>query len=140
MSDSLRPHVTIAYQAPPSMGFSRQEYWSGLPCPSPWDLPNPRDWTWISRIYGYICPLLCWGIIPLYPIFEKFYHKWMLNFIKCFFSATIELIIWFLSLILLMCCISLIDLQLWNHLCIPGINLTWWCDIIKWCVIFFLYC
>ena len=28
-------------QAPPSMGFSRQEYWSGLPCPSPGDLPNP---------------------------------------------------------------------------------------------------
>ena len=32
---------TVAYQAPPSMGFSRQEYWSGLPCPSPGDLPNP---------------------------------------------------------------------------------------------------
>ena len=32
---------TVAYQAPPSMGFSRQEYWSGLPFPSPRDLPNP---------------------------------------------------------------------------------------------------
>ena len=32
---------TAAYQAPPSMGFSRQEYWSGLPFPSPGDLPNP---------------------------------------------------------------------------------------------------
>ena len=32
---------TIAYQASPSMGFSRQEYWSGLPFPSPGDLPNP---------------------------------------------------------------------------------------------------
>ena len=32
---------TGAYQAPPSMGFSRQEYWSGLPFPSPGDLPNP---------------------------------------------------------------------------------------------------
>ena len=31
----------IAYQAPPSMGFSRQEYWSGLPFPSPGDLPDP---------------------------------------------------------------------------------------------------
>ena len=31
----------VAYQAPPSMGFSRQEYWSGLPFPSPGDLPNP---------------------------------------------------------------------------------------------------
>ena len=32
---------TIAYQVPLSMGFSRQEYWSGLPFPSPGDLPNP---------------------------------------------------------------------------------------------------
>ena len=32
---------TVAYQAPPSMGFSRQECWSGLPFPSPGDLPNP---------------------------------------------------------------------------------------------------
>ena len=31
---------TVAYQTPPSMGFSRQEYWSGLPFPSPGDLPN----------------------------------------------------------------------------------------------------
>ena len=32
---------TVAYQAPPSMEFSKQEYWSGLPFPSPGDLPNP---------------------------------------------------------------------------------------------------
>ena len=32
---------TVAYQAPLSMGFSKQEYWSGLPFPSPGDLPNP---------------------------------------------------------------------------------------------------
>ena len=32
---------TVAYQAPQSMKFSRQEYWSGLPSPSPGDLPNP---------------------------------------------------------------------------------------------------
>ena len=32
---------TVAYQALLSMGFSRQEYWSGLPFPSPGDLPNP---------------------------------------------------------------------------------------------------
>ena len=33
---------TVAHQAPPSIGFSRQEYWSGLSFPSPGDLPNPR--------------------------------------------------------------------------------------------------
>ena len=32
---------TVAYQVPSSMGFSRQEYWSGLSFPSPEDLPNP---------------------------------------------------------------------------------------------------
>ena len=32
---------TVARQAPLSMGFSRQEYWSGLPCPPPGDLPDP---------------------------------------------------------------------------------------------------
>ena len=32
---------TISLQAPLSMGFSRQKYWSGLPCPPPGDLPNP---------------------------------------------------------------------------------------------------
>ena len=32
---------TVAHQAPPSMEFSRQEYWSGLPFPSPGDLPDP---------------------------------------------------------------------------------------------------
>ena len=32
---------TVARQAPLSMGFSREEYWSGLPCPPPGDLPDP---------------------------------------------------------------------------------------------------
>ena len=39
-----------AYQATLSTGFSRQEYWSGLPFPSPGGLPQPRDRTWFSRI------------------------------------------------------------------------------------------
>ena len=32
---------TVACQAPPPIEFSRQEYWSGFPCPSPGDLPDP---------------------------------------------------------------------------------------------------
>ena len=45
LSRFIRVHIfailwTIACQAPLSMGFSRQEYWSGLPCPPPEDLPN----------------------------------------------------------------------------------------------------
>ena len=38
VSDCVQPHKTTACQASPSMGFSRQEYWSGLPCPPPGDL------------------------------------------------------------------------------------------------------
>ena len=38
---TLRDPWTAAHQAPLSVGFSRQEYWSGLPFPSPGDLPNP---------------------------------------------------------------------------------------------------
>ena len=34
---------TVTYEALPSMGFSRQEYWTGLPFPSPRDLPNPGN-------------------------------------------------------------------------------------------------
>ena len=40
---------TVAKQAPLSMEFSRQEYWSGVPCPSPEDLPQ------IARPPGHIC-------------------------------------------------------------------------------------
>ena len=34
--------MDLALQAPLSVGFCRQEYWSGLPCPPPGDLPDPR--------------------------------------------------------------------------------------------------
>ena len=37
----FEPLRTVALQAPLSMGFSRQEDWSGLPCPPPGDLPDP---------------------------------------------------------------------------------------------------
>ena len=62
MSDSVQPHG-LARQAPLSTGFSRQEYWSGLPRTSPGDLPDellspesqadsswPRNWTQLSHI------------------------------------------------------------------------------------------
>ena len=40
---------TVVHEAPLSTGFSRQEYWRGLPCPPPGDLPNPRIKT-ASRV------------------------------------------------------------------------------------------
>ena len=48
----------VARQAPLSMGFSRQEYWSGLPCPPPGESSRPRDQTHISYVsYWQVSPL-----------------------------------------------------------------------------------
>ena len=47
---------TAAHLAPPSMGFSRQEYWSGVPCPPPGDLPGsgikPRSPAFTAELPG----------------------------------------------------------------------------------------
>ena len=53
---------TAAYQAPPSMGFSRQEYWSGVPLPSPTDIKNIFNIPCISQ-------LLLWQQTP--PILQQ---------------------------------------------------------------------
>ena len=45
MSDCVTPG-TVAHQAPLSMGFSKQEYWSGLPFPSPGHLPDSSIKPW----------------------------------------------------------------------------------------------
>ena len=78
---------TVTYQAPPSMGFPRQEYWSALPFPSPGDLPDPRIKPWsptlqadalpsepqgkpYSHIYIhiYVCVCVC---INIHKIWER---------------------------------------------------------------------
>ena len=45
---------TVAHQAPMFMGFSRQEYWTGLPFPSPGEFSPPRDWTRVSCIGRWV--------------------------------------------------------------------------------------
>ena len=64
---------TAAYQAPPSMGFSRQEYWSGVPLPSPvWSREGPywRDlWAWLLPL-GMACNLKStkfYKVVPRIP-------------------------------------------------------------------------
>ena len=47
----------VAHQAPLSMGFSRQEYWSGLPFPSPGDLPDPEIKLRYPALQGDSIPL-----------------------------------------------------------------------------------
>ena len=59
MSDSVFPW-TLGHQASLSMEFSRQEYWSGLPLPSPGHLPEPGIEPWVSRMAGRF--LTIWDI------------------------------------------------------------------------------
>ena len=58
---TLRPHF-VACQAPLPMGFSRQEYWSGLSCPPPGDVPHPGIET-----VSLMSPTLQAGSLPLAP-------------------------------------------------------------------------
>ena len=52
VSDSLQPHGPyVAHQAPLSMGFSRQEHWSGWPFPSPGNRPNPGIKPWFPTLW-----------------------------------------------------------------------------------------
>ena len=61
MSDSATPW-TIACQASLSMGFSKQEYWSGLPCPPPGDLLDPG-----IKPMSLMSPSMQAGSLPLEP-------------------------------------------------------------------------
>ena len=71
---------TIAYQAPPSMEFFRQEYWSGLPFPSPGDLPIP--------VIKPRSPTLQADALPSEPP-EKSKQSWALKN-WCFWTVVLE--------------------------------------------------
>ena len=61
VSDSLQPNrLCIAYKTPLSMGFSRQEHWSGIPCPPPGDLPNPGIKLVSSALTGFFTTSKTW--------------------------------------------------------------------------------
>ena len=71
--------LTMAGQAALSMGFSRQEYWSGLPCPPSRGSSQPRDWTHVSKVscidrwvLYHQCHL---GSPKVYKIYIYFQHK-----------------------------------------------------------------
>ena len=76
---------TTAYQVPPSMGFSRQEYWSELPFPSPGDLPNPGIKTRASRIVGRCFTV--WATREVDLIKEQFSFKDLEEKYHCHFVS-----------------------------------------------------
>ena len=68
---------TVTHQAPLSMGFSRQEYWSGLPFPSPGDLPNPgiepMSLMFPALAARFFTPSTTWeAFVYTYPLFFGF--------------------------------------------------------------------
>ena len=67
---------TVACQAPLSMGFSRQEYWSGLPCPPPEHLPNPGlepvSLTSPALVGGFFTTSTIWEAPHLYMVIYKY--------------------------------------------------------------------
>ena len=101
---------------------------SGRPCLVPDQSGNAFIFFTIE--YDTCCGFVIYGHYyveggSLYAhLLESSYHKSVLNFVKSFFSASIEMIIWFLFLNLLMWCITLVDLCILKNLCIPGINPT----------------
>ena len=86
---------TVPLQAPPSVGFPRQEYWSGLPCPSPGDLPHPGSnlhLLWLLHWQANSLPLSHQGghgesqklmvVLASAEHILKIYSKWDIN-VKC---------------------------------------------------------
>ena len=78
MSDSATPW-TVACQAPLSMGFSRQENWSGLPFPSPGDLPDPGIEPLSVRspalASGFFTTSTTWEASPYLLLNDDLYRK-----------------------------------------------------------------
>ena len=78
---------TVAHQAPLSMGFSRQEYWSGLSFPSPGDLPNPgiKPWSPVLQVDSWPSEPL--GKPKYVYSFNQIWKSFGHYFLKHFFSS-----------------------------------------------------
>ena len=74
---------TAACQSPLSMRFSRQEYWSGLPCPSPGGSSQPGDWTRVSCIAGRFFTI--WATRKAWRIYRRVLYCY------CNFSISLKL-------------------------------------------------
>ena len=104
---------TVAYQVLQSMGFSRQEYWSGLPFPSPGDLPDPGIEHQVSRIVGRCFTIWATNLdsilksrditLPksvhlvkamVFPVVRYGYESWIIKRAECQSIGVCELWCW----------------------------------------------
>ena len=79
----------LAHKAPLSMKFSRQEYWSGFPCPPLADLPNPEiKVSYISELAGrFLTIIATWEALCIYVIVQnlscfKLFHHYVFPSLK----------------------------------------------------------
>ena len=82
-----------AHQAPPSLGSSRQEHWSGLPCPPPGDLPDPgiEPVSLMSRaLTGWFFTTRATWEAPILFYFIPVYSRTNLGIISCQKSFTFQ--------------------------------------------------
>ena len=100
---------TVACQVPPSMGFSRKEYWSGLPMPSSRGSSQPRDLTRMSRNAGRF--LTVWATWAISNECKSFWNAY-----SCIYLCDNSLHTWNASYVLLM------DIVLFDAHQEPG----WW--------------
>jgi len=83
---------TSAYQAPPSMGFSRQEYWSGLPLPSPWLYILICKWLFLNDSFKFKCiPTITYIHFTPHPALFKILTSYFISF--CFISVSSVLVL-----------------------------------------------
>ena len=69
---------TTAYQAPPSMGFSKQEYWSGVPLPSPIGKTiNLTKWTFSGKVMSLLFNILFRFVIGFLPRSKCLLISWL---------------------------------------------------------------
>ena len=83
VSDSVPPY-TVDFQAPLSMGFSRQEYWSGLPYPPPRDPPNPG-----IKPASLLSPALAGGFFTTSATWEAWKMTWLTSNLNGVFASLV---------------------------------------------------
>ena len=103
---------TVAHEAPLSIGFSRQEYWSGLPFPSPGDLPDSGIESASLMSDRPIPPKMSWNAVSFVPQVAIYPHLLEVSWIKCPIQQKIVC-----NVMHACCCFShlLLFVTLWSH-------------------------
>ena len=111
---------------------------SGHPCLVPDFRGNTFNFSPLKILFAEGLSYIAFIMLRYVPSVPAFWRVFIMNerwILSKAFSASIEIIIWFLFFNLLMWCITLIDLQILKNPCIPGIKPTW-----SWCMIFLMCC